>query len=132
MERALILIIDPSEETRAMYGDYFRYHGYEVVEAADGADGVRAARELKPDLVVTELSIAPDRIRELRTIRTGPRGRRPATIACSTSLDPSWPFAPAGVEVDMALAKPISPRALLLHAQYLLGHLTSKVPALSA
>lgn len=121
MDTALILIIDESEDTRAMYGDYFRYHGYAVAEAADGAEALRLYYRLQPDLIVTELSDEPEWIRAIRTMRGQGGGRKTATIACSTTIDATWPYAPPGVDVDMALAKPTSPRTLLLQAQHLLG-----------
>jgi hypothetical protein len=48
-------------------------------------------------------------------------GRSVAIIACSTSIEAGWPHPPAGVEVDSALAKPVTPRELLLEAEHLLG-----------
>jgi CheY-like chemotaxis protein len=121
MEKPLILIIDRSEYTRAMYGDCFRHHGYAVMEAADGVEGLNLFREVEPDLVVTEVSRDPDWIEAIRAMRSPGPGRHTATIACSVTIDPAWPFAPAGFDVDLALAKPISPRALLLQAERVLA-----------
>jgi CheY-like chemotaxis protein len=131
MDKALILIIDESGDTRAMYGDYFRYHGYAVAEAADGLEGLRLYYKLQPDLVVTELSDEPEWIRALRTMRGHGHGRKTATIACSTTIDASWPYAPPGVDVDMALPKPISPRTLLLQAQHLLRAVSHEASAVA-
>jgi DNA-binding response OmpR family regulator len=121
MGKALILIIDPSRETRAIYADYFRFHGYDVVEAGDGAEGVRLYGELAPDLVVTELSGDPDWVPALGVVRSRGAGSRTPIIACSTVIDAHWPYAPSGLEVDSALAKPTSPRKLLMVAEHLLS-----------
>jgi DNA-binding response OmpR family regulator len=121
MQKARILIIDASAETRSMYADYFRYHGYRVAVAADGAEGVRVSAALRPDLVVTELSGDREWIEALRTLRRPGSGRTTPVITCSTMIDRHWPFAPAWMDVDVALPKPISPRALLLEAQQLLA-----------
>jgi CheY-like chemotaxis protein len=131
MRKALILIIDQSQDTRAMYGDYFRHHGYTVVEAADGMEGVRLFRQFQPDLVVTELSEEQEWMGAIRSIVAGSSGWKPASIACSTSIDPSWPFPPPGVDVDMAVPKPVSPRSLLEQAEQLLAHLTPPPRALA-
>lgn len=117
MEKRLILLIDPSAYTRAMYGDYFRFHGYAVMEAADGPAGLNLANEIEPDLVVTEVSSEPEWVEAIRTLRARGPGRKKATIACSVRIDAAWPFAPRGFDVDLALPKPISPRALLLQAE---------------
>lgn len=120
MQKALILVIDPSSDTRAMYGDYFRHHGYAVAEAADGAEGVRLFEQLRPDLIVTELSAEPEWLRSIQRIRGQGDGPRTAMIACSTTIDATWPAVPHDIEVDLALAKPISPRALLQQAELVL------------
>jgi CheY-like chemotaxis protein len=132
MDHRLILIIDESEHTRAMYGDYFRYHGHAVAEAADGMEGLRLFQELQPDLVVTELSEDPVWMWSIGQIRRSGEGSKPAMIACSTMIDSGCPFGPPGVDVDLAVAKPISPRALLLHAYQVLRSQGTEVPALSA
>lgn len=120
MARALILIIDPSPETRAMYGDCFRHHDFTVMEAAEGGEGVRLLPVLEPDLVVTELTEEPKEFRALNTLRWPRPGRETAMILCSVRIDPRWPHAPHGIDVDVVLPKPLSPRALLLEAEHLL------------
>jgi DNA-binding response OmpR family regulator len=132
MVDGLILIIDGSEYTRAMYSEYFRYHGYSVAEAGNATEGLHLARQLKPDLIVTELSDEPAWLWSIRRIRDGRAGHRPWIIACSTIIDASCPFGPPGVDVDLALAKPISPRALLLQMQLLLQSSRMEATALSA
>ncbi len=117
----LILIVDPHRETREMYGDYFRYHGYAVAEAATSPEALFLAAELEPELVVTELSDEPEWLAAVRAIRRPGRSRPPAVIACSNSIDRRWPGAPPGVDVDRALPKPTSPRALLQVVRQLLG-----------
>jgi CheY-like chemotaxis protein len=131
MHKALILIIDESDVTRAMYGDYFRHHGFAVAEAANGTEGLRLFRQLRPDLIVTELSDRPEWMQSIRSIRAL-GARKTGMIACSTAIDATWPVAPPGLEVDLALAKPISPRALLDQALHLLHTLGRDVHAIPA
>jgi two-component system, OmpR family, response regulator len=119
MTPALILIVDNSPETRNMYGDYFRFHGYSVAEAASGPEGAALTAELHPDLIVTELSPDSAWTEALWAMRAGSRGEPTPIIACSTSIEEAWPCAPACV--DVALAKPTSPRDLLEQARQLLG-----------
>jgi DNA-binding response OmpR family regulator len=120
MSKALILIIDHSRETRIMYGDYLRYHGYAVAEAADAEEGMRQAGALQPDLIVTELFDEPSWIRAIRLVGSSGSAREIAIIACSTQLDSALPWAPHGMEVDSALAKPTTPRTLLQEVDRLL------------
>ena len=113
MRKALILLIDPSAVTRAMYADCLRHHGYDVVEAEDAAEGLRLFARLDPDLVVTELSDEAAWLDAIRRLRALVPGQRTPVIVCSTRISPFCPVLPAGIDADAALAKPVSPRALL-------------------
>jgi two-component system OmpR family response regulator len=50
-----ILVVDDEENLRTMLVAALRHSGYEVEQAADGATGLKAARELKPDLIVLDV-----------------------------------------------------------------------------
>jgi len=132
MEKTLVLIIDASSDTRSMYADYFVHHGYAVAEAAHGAEGVRRFHDLRPDLIVTELSEEPEWVHALQAMRWPEVGLETAMIACSTMIDSAWPAAPAGIDVDVALPKPTSPRTLLLEARELLARRASGMPAFAS
>ncbi len=120
MRNAPILLIDPSAATRSMYGDCFRHHGHVVVEAENAEDGLRLFARFEPALVVTEVYDDPVWVDAIRTMAALVPGQRTPTILCSTSIDPFRPTPPAGVHADMALAKPVSPRHLLMQASTLL------------
>lgn len=127
MKSPLILIIDSSRETRTMYADYFRYHGFTVAEAADGTEGGRFCREQRPDLIVTELYNEGDWLQAIRVVRDDGSAPQTAIVACSTLIDSSKPCAPAGLGIDSAMGKPTSPRSLLAEVQRLLGLVPSAV-----
>lgn len=131
METGLILILDASAETRAMYAHWLRHHGYAVAEAADGEEALRVSARRRPDLVVTELSGDAEWILAIQTLRWTGTDRATPMIACSTIIDPRWPFAPAGLDVDLALPKPTSPRTLLREARRLLARRTAGAAALA-
>jgi DNA-binding response OmpR family regulator len=132
MAKALILIIDESRDTRTMYADYFRYHGYAVAEAANGMEGARISREIQPDLIVTELTGEVDWLRAIRVVGHNGTARETAVIACSTVIDPCRPWLPHGVDIDAALAKPASPRTLLHEVEHLLGRRSLQLAAAGA
>jgi DNA-binding response OmpR family regulator len=121
MPKARILIIDTSPETRRMYGDYFRHHGYRVVEAASGDEAVRLSAAEPPELVVTELSREASWVVAIRSLRSPAPGVQTPVIACSTRIDWRRPYAPRWLDVDVALPKPTSPARLLRIAERLLA-----------
>jgi CheY-like chemotaxis protein len=52
---ARILVVDDEPDQRFLLRRIFEIAGHEVTEAADGAAALKAARELSPDLVVTDM-----------------------------------------------------------------------------
>lgn len=125
MTNALILLIDPSRESREMYAEYFRHHGHPVVEAADAAQGLKLTSERRPDLVVTELSEDPEWIHAVAALRKAGTAEETALIVCSTRLDPRWPYAPICFDADRSLPKPATPAQLLGEARKLLERRTN-------
>jgi CheY-like chemotaxis protein len=52
-----VLIVDDHAIVRGIMRSLFESQGFEVWEAADGAEGVRKAEEVKPNLVILDLSM---------------------------------------------------------------------------
>jgi DNA-binding NarL/FixJ family response regulator len=60
MTRSRILIVDDHARFRAQARALLESDGFDVVgEAGDGAEGLRAARDLRPDLVLLDIGL-PD------------------------------------------------------------------------
>jgi DNA-binding response OmpR family regulator len=55
--RPLILIVDPDETARDLYGHWCISHGFDVMSAAAVDGACWAARRQRPDAVVTELAL---------------------------------------------------------------------------
>jgi CheY-like chemotaxis protein len=53
----LILLVDDFEDNRAMYAQFLTFSGFRVAEAANGKEALEKAAELRPDLVVMDLSL---------------------------------------------------------------------------
>jgi two-component system, cell cycle response regulator DivK len=52
-----ILIVEDNYDNRAIYTEIFRYAGYEVIEAVNGREGVARAREVRPEVIIMDLSM---------------------------------------------------------------------------
>src|SRR5438477_9905666 len=50
----LVLIADPNEDTRTMYGTYLRTLSYEIDEADDGDEALGKSVAHRPSVIVTE------------------------------------------------------------------------------
>ncbi len=57
MTEQLILIVDDYQDAREMYAEYLKASGFRVAEARTGFEAVAKARELKPDVVLMDLSL---------------------------------------------------------------------------
>ena len=55
--RRVILIVDDNDDAREMYAAYFYHLDFDVATAPDGAEALRLAAELKPDVVVMDLTM---------------------------------------------------------------------------
>ena len=108
--RGTILLVDDNADARRTTGALLRLHGYEVVLAADGEDGLARVRELRPDLVLTDLRMPAldgehlaERIRRETSLSSTPivllTGVPPAAVARASIF-------------DACLQKPVSGREL--------------------
>ncbi len=81
---ARILAIDDSEDMRDYYEAELELAGYSVVVAADGKEGLDLARELRPDLIITDVSMPEmDGLELLVRLRSDLTPPLPPIIVCS-------------------------------------------------
>lgn len=52
-----ILSIEDNYANRIMLHDFLINKGFEVIEAVDGEEGIRKAKEMKPDLIITDVGL---------------------------------------------------------------------------
>jgi two-component system cell cycle response regulator DivK len=56
-ESPLVLIVEDDLSTRAMYRDYLSHCGFRIVDAHNGHQALAKARELRPNVVLTDLAV---------------------------------------------------------------------------
>jgi two-component system cell cycle response regulator DivK len=77
-----ILVVDDFEDAREMLAEYLRFRGYHVVEARTGAEAVTLARELKPRVVLMDLTMPElDGWNATRILKTDPATQDIVVIA---------------------------------------------------
>ncbi len=57
VKRPLVLVVDDFEDARVLYGEYLGFCGYDVAEATNGDEAITRATELRPDLILMDLSM---------------------------------------------------------------------------
>ncbi|MCC7010299.1 MAG: response regulator [Acidobacteria bacterium] len=55
--RPLVLVVDDFQDAREMYAEYLRYSGFRVAEASTGLDAIEQAFDLRPDVILMDLSL---------------------------------------------------------------------------
>ena len=114
----LVLVIDDLADTRELYALVLELEGFVVAQAADGRDGLQQARDLVPDIIITDLAMPiMDGWETIRRLRGDPRTQHIPIIACSghdarRRMD--------GAAPDALLAKPCPLDALVAEVRRLL------------
>ena len=57
MNPPLVLVVDDFEDGRTLCAEYLQFRGYRVATAEDGQDALDKAFELRPDLILMDLSL---------------------------------------------------------------------------
>ena len=53
----LVLIVEDDDHTREMYAEWLVFSGLRVAEARNGPDALEKARELRPDVITTDIGL---------------------------------------------------------------------------
>ncbi len=111
-DRTTILVVDDNDEIRA----YIRRHlepEYRVVEAADGIEGLERARQLTPDLVVSDVMMPGlDGNALFRSLREDPELELVPVILLTAKASAESRIQGLRDGVDDYLVKPFDPREL--------------------
>lgn len=122
----LVLVVDDFEDNRAMYVEYLRFQGYRVVEAVNGLDAVERTQELRPGVVVMDLSLpVMDGWEATRRIKADPRTEHIRVIALSGHAEPLHAKKALDAGCDDFVAKPCLPENLLAKVR---EHLAARHP----
>lgn len=106
-----ILIIDDEQSIINLVLAYLRPEGYEVHTATDGPTGLKAARRLKPDLIVLDIMLPGlDGIELLTQLR---RESEVYVIMLTAKTEETDKIVGLSVGADDYLTKPFSPRELV-------------------
>ena len=120
-----ILVVDDEKSIIDLVTAYLRQEGFEVHTATDGPSGLKAARALKPDLVVLDLMLpGMDGIEVLTRLR---RESNVYVILLTARSDETDKIVGLSVGADDYMTKPFSPRELVARIKAALRRLQSGV-----
>jgi two-component system, OmpR family, phosphate regulon response regulator PhoB len=117
---ARILVIDDEPDLVDLVGHHLRANGHEIQSAGTGQLGIERAREL-PDLIILDLMLPDmDGTEVLRTLKGEERTRPIPVIFLSARTDEVDRVVGFELGAEDYVAKPFSPRELMLRVRALL------------
>ncbi|MEE4354954.1 MAG: transporter substrate-binding domain-containing protein [Desulfococcaceae bacterium] len=120
-EKRRILIADDNEFNRNFLADLLSPLGFDISEAVNGKDGLEKAREIRPDLIVTDLMMPEmDGIGFIRKIRQSTELKHIPVIASSASVYEQDRENSLSAGADEFLGKPLDTEIFMEQLQRLL------------
>jgi len=125
-----ILVVDDEQSIVDLVAAYLRREGFDVHTAMDGPAGLKAARTLKPDLVVLDVMLpGMDGVEVLTRLR---RESDVYIILLTARSEETDKIVGLSVGADDYMTKPFSPRELVARIKAALRRLQSRVSTAEA
>ena len=113
---AVVLLVQPHDDSRDMYAEFLRHHGLEVVCPADVVEALTLA--LNADVIVTELQLPGlDGYEFIRRLRADERTRQKPIIVVTSWAWQTERLRAEEAGCDLFLTKPCLPDVLLRHVR---------------
>lgn len=120
MTSRTVLLADSDHDSRSIYALMLEHHGFRVVHAASGADAHRIACESRPDVVVTELLLAPVEGQPIALLLKRDQRTAGLPVVGLTVLPANLGLTQGLLACDAYLVKPCTPTRLLREVERLL------------
>jgi CheY-like chemotaxis protein len=126
-DKPLVLVVDDYQDAREMYAEYLEFSGFRVAEATNGAEALDKAFELRPDIILMDLSLPViDGWEATRRLKGDDRTRAIPVVALTGHSLNDQPGGVASVGCDSFVIKPCLPDALVEEVKRVLA--TRKTP----
>ncbi|MEH2378489.1 MAG: response regulator [Nostoc sp.] len=117
-----ILVVDDNPDLRNYVSEIFRRNGYRVHTARNGSEGYAIAKEIIPNLIVTDLMMPlVSGLEMIQMIRNEDKLRGTPIILLTAKVDEETRIEGTEHGADAYLAKPFNDRELLAEVRNLLG-----------
>ena len=116
-----ILVVEPDDDTRAMYSQWLQLAGWDVIEASDGRDALVKALAQRPTLVMSETRLPMfDGYALCEVLRRDSTTRTVPILVVTTETRPAHLERARAAGADAILVKPAPLDALLAEIRRLL------------
>jgi len=118
----LILVVDDYEDAREMYAEYLRFCGFRVAEARNGNEALDQAFELRPNLILMDLSLpGMDGWEATRQLKADDRTRHIPVVALTGHALAGASEGAKKAGCDSFVTKPCLPDDLVVEVRRMLG-----------
>jgi CheY-like chemotaxis protein len=117
-----VLIVEDDSDTREMYTEWLVYSGFRVAQATDGIEAIEKARELRPDVIATDISLKGeiDGFQLTESLKSYAHTNKIPVIAVTGWAMGGYVERARKAGCDSVLVKPCLPETLLAEIQRLL------------
>ncbi|MDY7229110.1 response regulator [Hyalangium rubrum] len=113
-DKPLVLVVDDYQDAREMYAEYLEFSGFRVAEATNGAEAIDKAFELRPDIILMDLSLPIiDGWEATRRLKGDERTKAIPVVALTGHALNDQPGGAKGMGYDSFVIKPCLPDALV-------------------
>ena len=122
LKAPLILVVDDYQDAREMYAEYLQFSGFRVAEARNGNEAVNQAFELKPDLILMDLSLpGMDGWEATRVLKADERTRHIPVVALTGHALAGASEGAKKAGCDSFVTKPCLPDDLVVEVRRMLS-----------
>ncbi len=127
--RATVLIVEDEADVRELIRYHLTRAGFRVLVARDGKSGLEQARLAGPDIIVLDLMLPEMRGEDVcRELKSAESTEAIPVIMLTAKAQPEERIAGLEMGADDYVAKPFSPRELVLRVEALLRRLRAPAP----
>ena len=124
----LILVVDDYQDAREMYAEYLQFSGFRVAEARNGNEAVEKAFELRPDLILMDLSLpGKDGGEATRELKSDERTRHIPVVALTGHALAGASEGAKRAGCDSFVTKPCLPDDLVVEVRRMLSAVQKQV-----
>lgn len=124
----LILVVDDYQDAREMYAEYLQFSGFRVAEAKTGNEALEKAFELRPDLILMDLSLpGMDGWEATRLLKSDERTRQIPVVALTGHALAGASEGARKAGCDSFVTKPCLPDDLVLEVRRMLNAVQRQV-----
>jgi two-component system, cell cycle response regulator DivK len=125
----LVLVVDDYQDAREMYAEYLSFSGFRVAEASNGLEAVEKALQLRPDVILMDLSLpGMDGWAATRRLKTDVRTRAIPVVALTGHALAGASDGAKQAGCDAFVTKPCLPDELVVEVRRILQRQTTALP----